>query len=127
MFSASSVRFHTEDILHHDQTAVSIVDEPFISGFPDESGDCDGGETDVEDGFHHTGHPGTCTGTAGDEERIFGIAELHSHEFFNFCECGRNIILELFGHFHAVVEVIHAAFCGDGETCGNRVPLRPSS
>ena len=48
--------FHHHVGIHHDETAVGVVDEPFIFGLFNQSGNGFGGETDVQHGLHHPGH-----------------------------------------------------------------------
>ena len=108
--------FHHDVGIHHDQAAVSIINETFVFSFLDQAGDGFAGETDVKNGFHHAGHRAAGAGTAGDQQGFGGIAELQAHGLFDTCQSSHDFFFERSGILGAVFEIVHAAFSGDGET-----------
>ena len=112
--------FHNNVRIHHDQTAVCVINETFVVCAFDQAGDCNRRKTDVENGFHHTGHGASCAGTAGNEQRVFLIAVNHTHVIFDSAESFCNLFCEAIGVFTIVFEIFHAAFGCDCETGGNR-------
>ena len=49
--------------IHHDQASVGIPDKTRIFSFSNHAGDSSGGQPDIEDCIHHSGHGRTGAGT----------------------------------------------------------------
>ena len=111
---------HHDVGIHHYETAIGVIYETWVVGLLDHSRDSGGAETDVEDGIHHARHRAPCTGTAADEKRILGVAELHSHDLLGGLECLGNLFLKFLGVAAAELVILGTAFGGDGETCRHR-------
>ena len=77
-------------------------------------------QAEVQDGIHHAGHGFAGAGAHGDEQgHLHGIAELATHQGFHFCDAFLHAAVKLCGVGAAVVVVIGADLCGDGEAWGH--------
>ena len=112
--------FHDDVRVHHDQTAVGVPDEAFVVGLLDEAGDGGGGKTDVEDGVHHAGHGLAGAGTAGDQQRVFGIAVLAAHLGLDAGQGGVHFRLKRGREMAVRREIGVAAVRRNGEAGGDR-------
>jgi len=106
--------------VHHDQPAIGVVDEAFVAGLGDQAGDGRRGEAHIEHGFHHARHRAAGAGAAGDEERVDRVAEFHAHHFFDLAQRGLDLGVHALGQLASHLEIIDAAFGGDGESGGHR-------
>ncbi len=111
---------HHDIGIHHDQTAVSVIDETLVLRLFDQSRNRFGGEPDVENGLHHSRHGAACAGTAGNQKRIRGIAELHPHGFLHFRESLFHLFLQAGRILHTGFEKVNTALRRNREPCGNR-------
>ncbi len=113
---------HDDVGVHHDETAVGVIDETGVLGLLDEARDSLGAQTDVEDRVHHARHGGTGAGAAAHEERVLRVAELLAHDLFRGLEGGSDLRLEFRSISATETVVLGAAFGRDRETGGNRHP-----
>ena len=111
---------HHDVGVHHDEAAVSVVDETRVVGLFNEARNGCGAKADVQHGLHHARHRAACARTAGDEEGILRIAELLAHNLFGLSQCGVDIFLQSLRVLAAEFEILGAASRGDGEAGRNR-------
>ena len=111
--------FHYHVRIHHNEAAVCVIDKAFV-GALDETGDRAGGETNVQDRFHHARHGAAGTGAAGDEQRIFGIAKVHAHGGFHLLEGSSDLFFQIGRIRAAVPEEISTTFRCDRKTGRDR-------
>ena len=71
---------HDDIGVHHDETSVSVIDEPWVACLLDHSRKSGGAKTDVEDGVHHAWHGTSGARAAAYEKRIGRITEFLAHD-----------------------------------------------
>ena len=105
--------FHDHIRIHHDQPAIGVVGETLVTGFLNQSLDRLAGQTDVQDGFHHSRHGTAGAGSDGHEKRIRGVAEFGTHDFFHFKHGQPDLFIQFDRIFLAVLIKIGANIRGD--------------
>lgn len=78
------VMFDTQDDVteHLDKTAIAVQGEALVARLGGQALDGIVVQPQVQDGIHHAGHGNRCPGTDGDQERVFGVAELFTIDGF---------------------------------------------
>jgi hypothetical protein len=76
-------------------------------------------QADIEHGVHHPRHRGARTGAHGDQQGAFRVAESHPHGPLDPLERRQRRIPHAGRVFLPQLVVLHASFCGDGESRRN--------
>ena len=120
LFKIFFADFHNNVGIHLNKSSVAVVSPSgivrlfrhnFGNGFV---------KTEVKNGIHHTGHRRSCTASYRYEERIFGIAEFHSRDFFHFYDVLHNFSLDFIIDFLSVLVILCAGFRSNGKSLRNR-------
>jgi len=120
LFKVLLADFHNNVGVHLDESSVAVPCPSRIAGLG-----CDGFyyffvQTEVQDGIHHTRHGSPCTGTNGNEQRIFLVTELLAGDAFHLGDVLVDFSLNLRIDLTTVLIILCTSLCGDGEALRNR-------
>ena len=116
------IKTHHDRAKHLNQAAIGIVDEACVTRELDHSFGRLFVQADVQNGVHHTRHRELRARAAGDQERVFRIAELLACLLLHLMERIHHLIPHPFRELAAAGEVGIAGLGGDGEAGWNRNP-----
>ena len=111
---------HHDVGIHHDQTAISVIDKARVAGLLDHTGQRRRAKADVEDGIHHTGHRTAGTGAAAHQEGILGITEFLAHQGLGGFQRGSDFLLQAGGITATKGIILCTALGRDGESSRDR-------
>ena len=109
---------HHHSAKHVDEPAIRIVYETFITTLSHQTFCHFIVQADIQDSVHHAGHREFSTGAAGNQQRIFGIAEFLASPFLNRFEGNKNLIPHPFWEIAGNLKSI-AGFGRDGQSGGH--------
>ena len=112
--------FHDDCRVHLDEPAISVVGKALILRDCGQAGHGAIVQSEIQDGFHHTGHGARGTGANADEKRVLGIAEFFLCDPFEFCDVVSDLLSQFRRILLAVLVKEIAGFGRNGEACGNR-------
>ena len=123
LFKVLLTNFHNNVREHLNETSVGVIYETLESRIrvaSDHSSNYFVVQTQVQDGVHHTRHRSTCTGTNRNQQRILQIAEFLAVDLFHLCNAVHDLCHDVVIDFTAILIVLCARFCCDGEALRNR-------
>ena len=105
--------FHNHVGIHLDKTTVAVPSPAGVVGFIGDDFYHILVQTQVQDGIHHAGHGGTCTGTNGDQQGVLQIAELLAGDRFYLGDILHDLRLDLVVDLFSVFIILGAGLGGD--------------
>ena len=109
---------HDHASKHLNQSAIGIVNKSFIFGKPYHAFCGFIVQTNVQNRIHHARHGKLGARPAGDQKRVFRIAEYFSCSGFNLMKGLNLLVPHAFGKNTACGQVCIAGFCGYGKSRG---------
>ena len=114
-----AVKPHDDVREHLDEAAIGVPREAGVLGLLDEAVDGLVVQAEVQNRIHHAGHRHGSTGTDGDEQRIFRIADLLSDTVLKIETILVDRVENAFRPYVAGVGVLHARLTGNRESRRN--------
>ena len=112
---------HHHVAVHLHKAAVAVPGKARVAGGLGHGGHGVIIQAEVQDGIHHAGHGFAGTGAHGDEQgHLHGVAELAAHQGLHLRDAFLHAGIKFCGVGAAVVVVVGADFCSDGEAWGYR-------
>ncbi len=122
LLKAGIIGFERDVGEHHQKAAIGIVSEARVAARGDQSFDGVVVEAQVENGVHHARQRELGAGANGEEQRVFGVAELLADLLFDIGDGGFHFVHQAGGNLLAVGVIFGTDFGGDGEAGRNRQP-----
>ena len=119
LFKILLAHFHDHVGVHLDESPVAVVGPAGVAGLLRHDLHDFLVQAQVQDGVHHAGHGGPGAGTHGDQQGIFGIAELLAGDLLHLAYILHDLGLDLVVDLTAVLIVLGAGFRADGEALGH--------
>ena len=107
--------FHDHVGVHLDEAAIAVPGPAGVAGLLGQDLHHGLVEAQVQDGVHHAGHGGAGTGTDGDQQGVFLIAEFLAGDALHLVDVFHDLGLDLVADLAAVLIVLGASLGGDGE------------
>ncbi len=120
LFEKFLADLHNNVGVHLDKTSVAVPRPTGIARLVDHDLDDFFVQSEVKDGVHHAGHGSARTGTDGNKQRIFFVAELFAYELLHLFDILHYLCAYLIINDFAVLIILCAGFGGDGEALRNR-------
>ena len=112
--------FHHHVGIHHNQSAVGIINKTRIVGTFQHTGDGLRRKTYIEDRVHHTRHRGAGTRTTAHQQRVLRVVIFHAHQFLYIGHTFPHFVHQPSGKFTMILVICGAAFCRDRQASRHR-------
>ena len=105
---------------HHDKSSVGVISKSCISCLLCQTFYGNIIQPKVQNSIHHTGHGCSRTGTNGNQQGIFRVAQLLACDFLQLCQSNFNLVDHFICQLLAAFVVFRTSLCGNGEAIRNR-------
>ena len=115
--------FHNDVRVHLDKTPIAVVYEAFefriwIAG--NHRSNYIVIQTQIQNSVHHARHGSPCSGANRNKQRVLQISELFAVDLFHLSDVFHDLRLDFIVDLTAILIVLSAGFCRNGEALGNR-------